>query len=278
MLPVKKIYIDSRHSTNDSRDSSNFKIDLPYTYKMPADTVFFITDVCIPHSWYTVELGINNRIYFQINVLSDVQYYIATMNDGVFDGSAFATELGAAITGVVSGVTVTYNSANNSLVISIASLANGYIKIFTDDEVPIINQFITSSSKHWIGATYSGEEPGSINDNIQNFTPSSPASLYACWFLNLQSINNVYITSPNLGSFDTVSAFSHNIVKKVPVTANYGYMIFDNAMTTNDFLDCSNQTLKTIEFHIRDGRGRYVNLHNAHITFSIIFNKFNITY
>ena len=52
MLPVKNIYIDSRRSTNDSRDSSNFKIDLPYTYKMPADTVFFITDVCIPHSCY----------------------------------------------------------------------------------------------------------------------------------------------------------------------------------------------------------------------------------
>ena len=53
-------------------------------------------------------------------------------------------------------------------------------------------------------------------------------------------------------------------------------MIFDQYMTTNDFLDCSNQTLKTIEFHIRDGRGRYINLHNAHITFSIIFNKYNI--
>ena len=50
-------------------------------------------------------------------------------------------------------------------------------------------------------------------------------------------------------------------------------MIFDQYMTTNDFLDCSNQTLKTIEFHIRDGRGRYINLHNAHITFSIIFTK-----
>ena len=245
---------------------------------MPADTVFFITDVCIPHSWYTVEFGINNRLYFQINILDNVQYYIAVMNEGVYDGPGFATELGAAITGLVSGVTTTYSSTNNSLLISVASIANGYIKIFTDLEIPIINKFIASSSKHWNGATYSGEEPGSINDNIQNFTPSPPASFYGCYFLNLQIINNVYITSPNLGSFDTVSAFSHNIVKKVPVTANYGYMIFDQAMTTNDFLDCSNQTLKTVEFHIRDGRGRYINLHNAHITFSIIFNKYNLNY
>ena len=141
MLPVKNIYIDSRRSTHDSRDSSNFKIDLPYTYKMPADTVFFITDVCIPHSWYTVEFGINSRLYFQINILDNVQYYIAVMNEGLYDGPGFATELGAAITGVVSGVTITYNSANNSLVISVASIASGYIKVFNDDEIPVINTY-----------------------------------------------------------------------------------------------------------------------------------------
>ena len=243
---------------------------------MPSDTVFFITDVCIPHSWYTVEFNINNRLYFQINVLDNVQYYIATMNEGVFDGAGFATELGAAITGVVSGVTTTYNPTNNSLGISVASITNAYIKIFTDEEIPVINNFISTSNKQWIGYAYSGGDPGTVNDNIQNFAPSTPSTIYGCYFLNLQSISNVYITSPNLGSFDTVSAFSHNIVKKVPVTANYGYMIFDQYMTTNDFLDCSNQTLKTIEFHIRDGRGRYINLHNAHITFSIIFNKYNL--
>jgi hypothetical protein len=209
-------------------------------------------------------------------VLDNVQYYIATMNEGAFDGVSFSTELGASISAVVSGVTTTYSPANNSLLFSVASLANAYIKIFTDNEIPVINEYISRSGKQWIGGTYSGEEPGSINDNIQNFTTSPGATFYGCYFLNLQIISNVYITSPNLGSFDTISAFSHNIIKKVPVTANYGYMIFDQYMTTNDFLDCSNQTLKTIEFHIRDGRGRYINLHNAHITFSIIFNKYNI--
>jgi hypothetical protein len=199
------------------------------------------------------------------------------MNESVYDGAAFATELVAAITGVVSGATTTYSSANNSLVISVASIANAYIEIFIDIEIPAINKYISSSGKQWIGGVYSGEEPGSVNDNIQNFAPSPPSTIYSCYFLNLQIINNVYITSPNLGSFDTVSAFSHNVVKKVPVTANYGYMIFDQYMAPNDVLDCSNQTLKTIEFHVRDGRGRYINLHNAHITFSIIFNKYNLS-
>ena len=40
MLPVKKIYIDSRQSTSDTQNSSNFRIELDRRYKLPNDTVF----------------------------------------------------------------------------------------------------------------------------------------------------------------------------------------------------------------------------------------------
>ena len=49
MLPLKKIYIDSRDRTVDSKSASNFKIELPNTVQMPENTVFFVTDVCVPH-------------------------------------------------------------------------------------------------------------------------------------------------------------------------------------------------------------------------------------
>ena len=99
---------------------------------------------------------------------------------------------------------------------------------------------------------------------------------FNCDFLDLQPINNVYITSPNLGSFDTLATFSNNVIKKVPVINDYGYMIIDQFMSNNDFLDCSKLMLKTLEFHLRDGRGRFVNLHGSHVTFSIVFNKFKM--
>lgn len=35
MLPVKKIYIDSRFKTSDSRSDSNFKVDLPFPILTP---------------------------------------------------------------------------------------------------------------------------------------------------------------------------------------------------------------------------------------------------
>ena len=40
-LPIKNIYIDSRHKTVDSTSDANFKIELPYTITMPNDAVFF---------------------------------------------------------------------------------------------------------------------------------------------------------------------------------------------------------------------------------------------
>ena len=55
MLPIKKIYIDTRQKTVDSASDSDFSIDLPTTYLMPDDTGFYVEDVCLPISWYTIE-------------------------------------------------------------------------------------------------------------------------------------------------------------------------------------------------------------------------------
>lgn len=282
MLPLKKIYIDSRHSTGDSKNSSNFKIELATSYKMPPDTVFFITDVCIPHSWKTVETGINDRLYFSITInfigIPRKSFYIATIASGLYDGAGFTTALNSAMQAVCqNNLSATYNASDNSLTITLSGQDNIDFHLYSDNEILAANSIINNN---WNGGSYNGGPPGSCNDHIQNFPYKQAASdvytTYKCDFLNLQTVNNVYLTSPNLGSFDTISPFSNNVIKKIPVNANYGYMIYDQGITTNDFLDCSNLTLKTLEFHLRDGKGNYINLHGAHVTFSIVFNKYNI--
>ena len=62
MLPLKKIYIDSRDRTPDSRSASNFKIELQQTVQMPDNTVFYVTDVCIPNVWNTIEENFNDKL------------------------------------------------------------------------------------------------------------------------------------------------------------------------------------------------------------------------
>ena len=82
MIPVNKIYIDSRQSTSDTQNSSSFKIELDRSYKLPNDTAFFITDVCIPHSWMTVEPECSGNVYFMITEKWRVNVYILYSNYG----------------------------------------------------------------------------------------------------------------------------------------------------------------------------------------------------
>ena len=90
MRPIKKIYIDTRFKSSDSLSDSNFKIDLPTTLLMPDDTGFYIDDVCIPHTWYTVETGRNDKLHFNLNTVNK----IATISEGNYNVSS----LGVAIT------------------------------------------------------------------------------------------------------------------------------------------------------------------------------------
>ena len=63
MLPLKNIYIDSCDRTADSKSAFNFSIELPNTVQMPDNTVFFVSDVCVPHVWKTAKEGFNDNLF-----------------------------------------------------------------------------------------------------------------------------------------------------------------------------------------------------------------------
>ena len=67
MLPSKKMYIDTRHKSDDLKSTSDFTINLPNNITLPYNITFYITDITVPVSWYTVEAGRNDTIYFRIN-------------------------------------------------------------------------------------------------------------------------------------------------------------------------------------------------------------------
>ena len=67
-----------------------------------------------------------------------------------------------------------------------------------------------------------------------------------------------------------------NIIKKVPVTSDFGFLIIDTFTSPRDFLDCSKLTLNTVEFVLRDVKGNVIPLHGGHVSFSIVFNVQNL--
>jgi hypothetical protein len=60
-------------------------------------------------------------------------------------------------------------------------------------------------------------------------------------------------------------------LKKIVVTSGYGELITENQIYPDDFLDCSKHALRVLDFQVCDVNGNVINLHGAHIYFSILF-------
>ena len=283
MLPIKKIYIDSKHRTPDSKSSSDFKYDLPESFLMPDNAGFYVADVCVPHSWKTIEPGINDKFYLHVSndnadpTLRPNTNYTMTLESKVYTGADLALEISYRMTAVLTGsayaggLTCNYNASTQSLNI-VTTYSDMTFKVLTENDIK------TKMDGNWVGSNYDTNDPCSINTemlklNQGNAGYNSFNAPFTMKYLNLQPIRNMYLHSSTIGSFSTIGLYGcRTIIKKIPVTADFNYMIIDNAMSGNDFVDCSRVTLKQLEFTLLNEDGIVVPLHNANISFSLIFD------
>jgi len=271
MLPIKKIYIDTRFMSSDSESSSNFKVDLPTTVTLPEDTVFYIDDICIPGSWYMIDSERNNKFYFKIGSTS----YVKIIPDGNYSTITFNAIIVSLLNSIQNtfsantnisantiGITTSTTSSNMSYIVDGVQYTNSLtFEILTDTQIKSLNY---------------PEPVQSINNFLNNNIAkvNNNASPYVSPYVNLNPIRNLYITSGNFGGYNTMSiSGERGIVKKVPVRGNYNEMIYDDAVLGIDYLDCSRQSLSRLEFQLKDVYGNYINLHGNHWSFSIIFAK-----
>lgn len=307
-LPVKKIYVDSRYRTLDSISSSSFKFPLARNLYFPKNTVFYLEDVCIPHTWYTIEAGLNDRLYIRYRtdglgghgVINAPGYFapdytgwvdqFVTLVPNVYTAKSFATMLQSILGSTY--FMVSSNPITNALIITpkdgntlfllptdndLANNVYGYWNMVTTVDV---NGNPQTNPNYHANMNYDTNNPCSCNEVLNNNGFVSPMytllSPYTSNFLNLSLVNNIYISSPNLGSYSTLGARGEsNILKKVPVSGSYGCMIVDSFTSNHDFLDCSDQCLSTIEFNLKDVKGNLIPLHGSNVSFSIVFASHN---
>ena len=143
MLPVKKIHIDSKFKTNGSESDSNFKYQLDSTIALPENCVFKVVDVCIPHSWYTIEEGINDKCYFQVSNTNSIDIrpflcYRVQLTSKNYVGVELAAELQYRINSAYSAggseFSVTYTASKQDLSIS-TSTTNLTFKVMTESDI-----------------------------------------------------------------------------------------------------------------------------------------------
>lgn len=277
MLPVKKIYVDSKYKTYDSKSDSNFKFELGQTCYMPEGTKFFISDCAIPHTWYTIN-DFNCKLYLKTEDTSSGQQndYILTLSKKTYNGATFATELANQIN-IATGENPVkhFDVTTNELKLHIGALQ---FMFFTDNEL-IDGKWNGNSSFSWNPSVpYDKNNLQSANNVISNtskFSTAYEGSLHQfIKQLNLHPIRNVYIHALNLGNFNTIgSKGEQTIVKKIPVNANQSEMIFsDYNAGQMDALDCGKNTLRQIHFVITNVDGIEIPFYENHVSFSIVFN------
>ena len=260
MLPIKKIYIDTRFKSGDSASHSDFNIDLPVTLLLPDDTGFYVDDVCIPHTWHTINANINDQVSF---LLAADGVRTVTIPEGIYT----ITSLAAAI------VSAMNKTINQTVFDSEVDLRINVFKVKLLPAHTNTTTFEILTDDQLKGRDLSASR--SMNTLIKNFVSKGKNNIdFVSGYVDLVPIRNLYLSCSGMGNFNTMTVSGdRNIIKKIPVNASPGDLIFDQTVTGMDYLDCSRQTLSRISFQLKDIHGNIVDLHGNHFSFSIVFSR-----
>lgn len=271
-LDIKKVYIDTRFKTGDSKSNSDFFIDLPRQFNVPDNTVAYIDDIVIPVCWRTVDAR-NSSIYFSVSYDFQVWDLIASITHNNYDGFSFAAELQRAMRDAASGLSLTisvvYDYNSNVLTIWFSDDRPSKpdvmtLRLYSDDAI--------KSGEHGGVARAYPQSANALISLNKNFIITDVAQ-YVC-YLDLHTTRNLYLISSALAAYDTVSNFGNDtIIKKIPVRGNFNDIIFDNASEGFDFLSVSRRTLRHIDFRLVDSYFNTVDMQNTHWSFSIVFQR-----
>ena len=271
MLEYDKIFVDSRFKTTESGSNSDFKFELPDDLSLPNNARCYIDDITIPVSGFSVEAGMNDRLYVRLKLSATGKTdEIIILDPQNYDIESFRDMLQEKLNQKFPNrFAVEGNKRTNLLTIKITN--SNRFEIWTDDD---LKKGYTSSG-NWSGEGYYPNNLMSFNNSLKNTDGTSGdyynGMPYLSGFVDFLNIHNVYLHS-NLSRFDCMTAVGRsNIVKKICITTSWGYLQNDSVVMINDFIDVSNRTFKTLEFSLRNVYGNVVPLHGGHISFTLRF-------
>lgn len=154
--------------------------------------------------------------------------------------------------------------------IIIKTTDSSYLYLFTDEDLE--QHLANSHAGQWSGLYYAPNNHQSINP-IRNYLANNVSNTWTSEHIDWLGTHNIYLTSPNLGGFLSLGPCGNmDILKKIPVTSTFGFLIVDSVVLNNDYIGCGRQLLSKLQFKIADTHGNIVPLHGAHIDFSIVLS------
>ena len=181
MNKIKKVYVDSRYKTSDSIDNSDFKFEIKEGLDLSDNTVCYIDDISIPHTWYTIETY-NNQLYIETTNNSITNATIIILPDGNYTASGLAITMALLLQTGFPEICFSYNYNNNVGTIKITSSSDSRFRILTNGTV------VSLQGSDWSGdGGHRVYSPGinnlrSSNEVFRNSVQSPSEMFFRKWF------------------------------------------------------------------------------------------------
>ena len=143
--------------------------------------------------------------------------------------------------------------------------AHSEVKPFRDDELKCGND--------WQWTAYDSNNLMSAHEVMCNFAIQSwTYHAFESGIIGRRRIQNDDIPSSSLSAFKTLGPRGESgIIKKCPVTTEYGFTLVDKVVVRHGWIDVSKQLLKTLECRLSDAYGTTIDLRDMPMNFSLIF-------
>lgn len=260
MLPVNKIYIDSRHRTPSSRSDSDFEIQLKEPINLPDNCLCVVSDVILKNTITTIE-KFNENVYVRVNSqdkilkLDNRNYNIKDLGDHLTFklNQAFGSNLFRFVEDI-----------HNTRIVIVPN--NVTLRIFTDEELKLNNM-------NWIGEWFDKSNLKSANAVLANYGASNTSTVskpYVSGRVSLQPLDYVLLSSIGMGhsSYGSREGERH-IIKKISL-APYEEITSMPFFDLNDHIPVHKISLTRLKFMVTDPFGNIIDLHGGNISFSLI--------
>jgi hypothetical protein len=156
-MSVNRIMIDSRFRQVDSRSTSDFRIELPETIQMDTGMSCIVTDIVLPITWYTVEPGVNDKLYLRMYESDGVTYvdHIITIPSRSYTRAEVAVALTARFNALNIPLSANEDPFRNLIRIFLPDEAEESFMVFTNADL------LTRADTTWKGEYYSSVNPQS---------------------------------------------------------------------------------------------------------------------
>ena len=271
-LVVRKVFVDSRFRSEGTNE--DVTISLPQMIECPTNTVAYIDEITVPHSWYSV--GDGNRYLYLAEKVSSSTFVIRKLDIpfGNYDGFKYKDALKLALNtnlhaGVPATYTVEYNPSTHKCTVTAPTGVE--IHFLTDHEIALndLAHHLILKNNPKSGNGTIRNLGGGVETNAQNYSYSST---YETGFLDLLRVHNLYVFSNLAANLNTIGPNGQTgILAKCPVNQSYGTTIHERISSGHDYVDIGRQSLSQIKLSLRDAYSNLINLEKASWSCTICF-------